>query len=686
MQFINFSNAGYASTTMLSYSPTLLANTELTLSDSGISFLPRVEGNMGNVISFSMWIKPLGAIGELMKWMRPTVSNAHLVRVTANSGFSVVNGASSSSTGTDSSTINSRLFPSNDWYHVAVCLRTGASSTGKGSMYINGVLFASELTHSNAFDVMTHLNKANFFERYSGKIGSLELWGTYLSQADAIALYNAGRTESPQSILPNGRLFYSFPMLSSNVTLNNETTAISNGNFEQGSTGWTFVNTADFVTFGNIASGNPVIAVNSVTGISVGMRLTASGIPVDTFVQNISAPNVVLSKAPTSTLGATPMIFSANKWVVGTADKFKGTNGLYVSSDNGTTSSYLNVATRIYTYRDVAVPANTPVLKIRAKFPSDSSDFIRVIIANTSFVPVAGTQYDATLTGPAPVYPSNILRFGQRLQSTTAENMAVAIGPRIYKEALMDLSAFAGQTVRLVFAFVCDTSLSNAWGAAIDEVSFVGKSKITGTRYNYVQFCANPSTYNLRNGAGNIWRVGGLDKYEGDNAIYITPSISNTVTYNSSALTVCHFYFDQALDLSKPIFTFKAKIGGENLYDGVSVRIVDHTSMNAPVPVAGSDYTGGLVTTIGSLSNACLTGGIFRDYYIDISPFINALAPNSVINARIVFTWKNDIGSGDTSTSAVIDNIGFIGNTPVESMTAEADFISNSISFDDDIP
>ena len=685
MQFINFSNSGYASTTMLNYSPTSLSSTDPFLSDTGIAFSPRLEGNGGNIVSFSFWIKPQGSIGELIRWSRPTVINAELVRFNTTSALGASNGPSS---GTYSTTISEALAPINEWYHVVFCVKTGASSTGKVMLYINGISFASEATHSNAFDIISSLNKIRFFERYSGKIGSIELWGTYLSQADAAALYAAGRTESPQNVLPSGKLMYSFPMLSSNVSLNSSTSSISNGDFELGNSGWSFVNTTDASTTGNMVNGNAVIAVSSASGISVGMRVTANvaGIQADTFVSSISALNITLSKAPTATVALATFTFASNKWVIGTADKYKGTNGLYVSSDGGSTSSYVNVTTRIYAYKDVVVPQNASVLKFRAKYPRDSADYVRCIISNTSFVPVSGTEYVPSASGSSITYlNANILKMGRRLNSSSGDGAPIAISSRTFKENYIDLSDYAGQTVRLIFCFVSDSAVSNAWGVAIDDISFVGKSKVTGTRYNYVSYC--PDAYLMANhgGTSNRWQFGSADKYEGDNSLYITPWNSNTVTYSPTSLTVSHFYFDQVLDLSKPIFTFKAKIGGENLYDGLSVKIVDNTLNNAATPTGGSQYTSS-TNTLATMSVTSLTGGIWKDFYIDLTSYINALLPGSYFRARIVFTWQNDTGTQTDTYSAAVDNIGFIGSTPVNSVSTEADFIVNSISFDDDTP
>jgi hypothetical protein len=678
MQFINFSSGGYASTTMLSYSPTSLANNDQFLSDTGIAFSPRLEGNNGNVVSFSFWIKPQGYIGELIRWARPTALSSDLVRF--NSSSALVAG-SATSTGTDSTTISERLAPINDWYHVVFCGRTGASNAGKVMLYINGVQFSSEISHSNAFDIISSLNKIRFFDRYSGKIGSIELWGTYLSQADAASLYAAGRTESPASILPNARLMYSFPMLSSNVTLNTSTASITNGDFELGNAGWNFVNPSDVTAMASMTSGQTTLSFATTAGVLVGMRVVAAnnGIPVDTFVTAVTAATVTLSKAATMT-AMTLFTYSTNKWAIGTADKYKGTNGLYISSDGGATSSYVNVTSRVYVYRDVTVPSNAPVVRFRAKYPRDSTDYVRLMVSNTSFVPVAGIEYLPTASGSTVTYPNaNILKMGRRLNSSNGDGAPIAIAPRLFKENYVDLSDYAGQTVRLIFAFVCDSATSNAWGAAVDDIMFVGKNKVTGTRYDYVSAIPSSTWAAPVNGSGNRWIN------ITNTSLYVAPASSTTLGYDPGA-SVSHFYFDHVLDLSRPVFTFKARIGGENNFDGLSVRIVDNTFDNAPIPSGGTQYTGGVATTLATMPLTSLTGGIVKDFYIDLSSYINMLAPNSYAKVRIVFTWQNDAAGQTDTYSALVSNMGFVGNAPVNTVSAEADFIANSISFDDDIP
>lgn len=680
MQFINFSSGGYASTTMLSYSPTNLANNDQFLSDTGIAFSPRLEGNNGNVVSFSFWIKPQGSIGELIRWARPTALSSDLVRF--NSSSALVAG-SATSTGTDSTNISERLAPINEWYHVVFCGRTGASNAGKVMLFINGVQFSAEISHSNAFDIISSLNKIRFFDRYSGKIGSIELWGTYLSQADVASLYAAGRTESPASILPNARLMYSFPMLSSNVTLNTSTASITNGDFELGNAGWNFVNPSDVTAMASMTSGQTTLSFATTAGVLVGMRVVAAnnGLPVDTFVTAVTANSVTLSKAATMT-AMTSFTYSTNKWTIGTADKYKGTNGLYISTDGGATSSYVNVASRVYVYRDVTVPSNTPVVRFRAKYPRDSTDYVRLMVSNTSFVPVAGIEYLPTASGSTVTYPNaNILKMSRRLNSSNGDGAPIAIAPRLFKENYVDLSDYAGQTVRLIFAFVCDASTSSAWGAAVDDIVFVGKNKVTGTRYDYVNPIPSSTWAAPRNGAGNRWIN------ITNTSLYVAPASSTTLGYDPTILTVSHFYFDHVLDLSRPVFTFKARIGGENIYDGLSVRIFDNTSDLASIPSGGSQYTGGgMATALATMPLTSLTGGITKDFYIDLSSYINALVPNSYAKVRIVFTWQNDVNGQTDTYSALVSNMGFVGNAPVNTVSAEADFIANSISFDDDIP
>ena len=147
---------------------------------------------------------------------------------------------------------------------------------------------------------------------------------------------------------------------------------------------------------------------------------------------------------------------SLNKWVVGTAVNNGGTKSLYVSKDNGVTNSYNNSVTTVtHAYRDVAVPAGASVgsLSFDWRASGESTfDYLRVWIVSNTFNPTLGQQIGAG---------TNRIQVGENYNRQEAfVNVTDAI----------DLRAFAGSTLRIIFEWRNDGSGGNDPAAAIDNV------------------------------------------------------------------------------------------------------------------------------------------------------------------------------------------------------------------------
>ena len=76
-----------------------------------------------------------------------------------------------------------------------------------------------------------------------------------------------------------------------------------------------------------------------------------------------------------------------NQWVIGTAADTLGTNGLYISNDQGVTNAYTggtSSVSKVYAYRDFEVPAGAEELELsfdwRAKGGVDTTDFLRMYL------------------------------------------------------------------------------------------------------------------------------------------------------------------------------------------------------------------------------------------------------------------------------------------------------------------
>lgn len=151
-----------------------------------------------------------------------------------------------------------------------------------------------------------------------------------------------------------------------------------------------------------------------------------------------------------------------NRWVVGSATGNTG-NSLYISNDGGTTNAYSTSSSSVVqAYRDIVVPAGTFMGTIsfdwKAEGESSSSgiyyyDYFRVWLVPASYLPVAGTQ----ITSGA----GRIQLGGNFNQEDEWQQ---------YENTELDLSGFAGSTMRLVFEWRNDSGSGTQPPAAIDNI------------------------------------------------------------------------------------------------------------------------------------------------------------------------------------------------------------------------
>ena len=147
-----------------------------------------------------------------------------------------------------------------------------------------------------------------------------------------------------------------------------------------------------------------------------------------------------------------------NNWYVGNATGNPGSS-LYISNDGGTTNAYTLASTRVvHAYRDIAVPAGTTdaIISFDWKGQGETAtyDLFRVWLAPASYLPSAGTTQISSGSGRIQVGGN----FNGQANWTAYEN------------ANVDLSSFAGQTMRLIFEWRNDGSGGTGDAAAIDNI------------------------------------------------------------------------------------------------------------------------------------------------------------------------------------------------------------------------
>ncbi len=146
-----------------------------------------------------------------------------------------------------------------------------------------------------------------------------------------------------------------------------------------------------------------------------------------------------------------------NKWVYGSATGNTG-NSLYISNTNGTTNAYnTGSSSVVHAYRDITIPTGTTTATFSFDWKADgesSWDYLRVWLVPATFMPTSGTQITAG-TGRIQVG-------GNYNQQTTWQTV---LNPAL------NISSFAGTTMRLVFEWRNDSSGGNQPPVAIDNVN-----------------------------------------------------------------------------------------------------------------------------------------------------------------------------------------------------------------------
>lgn len=220
-----------------------------------------------------------------------------------------------------------------------------------------------------------------------------------------------------------------------------------------------------------------------------------------------------------------------NKWFYG-AVTGNPANAIYVSSDaSGTTNDYnVNATSVVHSYRDIAIPSGTTTSVFSFDWKANAEaccDYVRVWLVPTSFIPTAGTQIT---TG------SGRIQVGGNLNAQTAW--------QTYSNAALDVSSFAGATMRLIFEWRNDGSLGSQNAAAIDNVSLDLPCAATVTSATATAICGSGSVTIVAAGSLGTTELrlyttstGGvsIDTEMSASGNLITPSISTTTIFYVAA-------------------------------------------------------------------------------------------------------------------------------------------------------
>lgn len=145
-----------------------------------------------------------------------------------------------------------------------------------------------------------------------------------------------------------------------------------------------------------------------------------------------------------------------NQWVYGPAAG-NPANSIFISNDYGTNNFYDPTKNSVvYAYRDITIPSGTTIVNLGFDWRGQgegSSDYLRVWLVPVSFEITTGVE---------------ITNVGGRIQ--VEGNFNQQNSWQTYQKSDLDLSSFAGQTMRLVFEWRNDGSAGTNPAAAIDNV------------------------------------------------------------------------------------------------------------------------------------------------------------------------------------------------------------------------
>ncbi|MCD9853447.1 fibronectin type III domain-containing protein [Epilithonimonas sp. JDS] len=218
-----------------------------------------------------------------------------------------------------------------------------------------------------------------------------------------------------------------------------------------------------------------------------------------------------------------------NKWFVGNAVNNGGTKSLYISSTaTGTNNNYISTTSVVQAYRDIAITSGTTLVDINYDWRAVGEnigatyyDYFKVWLVPASFTPVAGTQITA---GAGRV----LLNDNMNQQPTFATKFNTNV----------DVSSFAGQTMRLVFEWNNDNFDNYNTAAAIDNVEVKKSCAVSITSVTNGSNCGTGSVNLSAVGSAGTteyrWysaSTGGTPLATTPIGNWSTPSISETTTY-----------------------------------------------------------------------------------------------------------------------------------------------------------
>ena len=196
-----------------------------------------------------------------------------------------------------------------------------------------------------------------------------------------------------------------------------------------------------------------------------------------------------------------------NKWYRGTAAKYAGSYGLYVSNDAGVTNAYTNTTSIVHAYKDVTIPSGESniMLYFNEKTNGESGfDDLKVYI---------GTAASTTVTAGSAPSGADVATLATIRHSSWYDN-------------IIDIPAsWANKTVRIIFSWRNDASVNGAPPTCIDNIRMYSTSSNGVWLGGYSNDFTDPENW-----SDNTAPSSSTDLYITSSATY-SPDISGTDAY-----------------------------------------------------------------------------------------------------------------------------------------------------------
>lgn len=262
---------------------------------------------------------------------------------------------------------------------------------------------------------------------------------------------------------------------------------------------------------------------------------------------------------------------AADKWQVGTATSFAGTQSAYVSNDGGTSNVYGGGTSRVqHIYRSISFPTGEPTITLSFKWKCNgegtSFDWDNLKVFVTGTVPTAGTESAAAAQVGATWYN----------QQTTWQSITITLP-----------ASLAGTTSNLIFQWKCDGSGAYQPPGAIDDVTLITSNTpvAPGCTSNTTQYPSTTYTPACNGSLETITSAGYATEYSVVSVTSGTPYIFST-------------------DISTDYLTIANGSGGTPIY------------ASGTTPVSWTATFTGTVRVYNNTNSSCGTNTSFRSRFV----------------------------------------------------------------------